>query len=98
MSKKEKPCPTCFEAPNPESSEIERHKAKDLKEAIAWWVSTGFRHVPAKVLDQMDTENILMTIEVAADILRERGYVPMMNQRIGAIIKELADQIIERHG
>jgi len=95
MPKEEKPCPTCFEAPN---SEIERHKAKDLKEAITWWASTGFKHVPAKVLDMMDTEDVLSTIEIAADILRERGYVPMMNQRIGAIIKELADQIIERRG
>ena len=81
--------PTKFEAP-------ERRKA--LSDAVTWWASTGIKHVPAKVLEEMDTEAILSTIEIGSDILRERGYVPMMNQRIGAIIKELADQIIERHG
>jgi len=81
--------PTKFEAP-------ERRKA--LSDAVTWWASTGIKHVPAKVLQEMDTEAILSTIEIAADMLKERGYVPMMNQRIGAIIKELADQIIERRG
>jgi len=82
MSKEEKPCPTCFEAPNPDSRGFREEMRKIPIEAA---------FITASRWSEMGTTDIITSMQLAARILKERSWTRAHAQQMLVVVHDLTE-------